>query len=78
MMNNYRMNIGNQPIIANQPQLSKIQKLQLFHQVQCQKDRDYQNKVQQKIQELQTKYRKTFGCNYDTYSQIQGILFEIY
>ena len=76
MMNNYRMNIGNtlHPTnIANQPQLSTIQKLQLFHQVQCQKDRDYQNKVQQKMEELQTKYRKTFGCNYDTHSQVQGI-----
>ena len=70
------MNIGStlyQPIIAKQPQLSTIQKLQVFHQVQCQKDRDYQNKVQQKMEELQTKYKTTFGCNYDTHSQVQGI-----
>ena len=76
MMYNYGMNIGStlcQPIIAKQPQLSTIQKLQLFHQVQCQKDRDYQNKVQQKMEELQTKYKTTFGCNYDTHSQVQGI-----
>ena len=75
-MNNHGMNIGrtlHQTNVANQPQLSTIQQLQLFHQNQLQIDRDFQEKTNQYIQKLKMNYIKMFGCNPDKYSQIQGI-----
>ena len=74
LMNNNGMNTGlHQTNIADQPQLSTIQQLQLFHQDQLQIDRDFQEKTNQYIQKLKMNYIKMFGCNPDKYSQIQGI-----
>ena len=77
LMNNNGMNIGlHQSNIADQPQLSTIQQLQLFHQDQLQVDRDFQEKTNQYIQKLKMNYKKIFGCNPDMYSQMQGIQFD--
>ena len=74
------MNIGStlhQTNISNQPKLSTIQQLKIFHQAQLQKERDYQEKANKYTQNLKMNYIKTFGCNPDKYSQVQGIFFNI-
>ena len=74
LMNNNGMNIGlHQKNVADQPQLSTIQQLQLFHRDQLQIDKDFQEKANQYTQKLKINYRKTFGCNPDKYSQKKGL-----